>query len=165
MWKCMVALLALLLAGCTSPKSYETLADVHLPLQEPQPREMSLQFPEKTAVTSMTDGSSGKLYLCEGYTILVQTMDGGDLDRTLRAVSGFGREHLQIMEREESNHRRIECVWAAAGEGGDQICRAVILDDGNFHYTLTLIADASTAGQFSEQWQKLSMEFTLGTDQ
>lgn len=151
----------LLLAGCTAPKDYETMSDVY---QEPQveAREVSVSLPEDQTVTAMTDAAGGTLYICDGYSVLVETLDAGDLDRTLRQVSGFNKDKLQIIVREEENVRRMECVWAAAGEGEDQIGRAVILDDGYYHYTLTFMSGASKAAGLTDQWQEIADSFSLG---
>ena len=151
-------LLVLLLTGCAAPKDYETMSDV-LDQRQIEAKEVSISVPEN--VTAMTDAAGNMLYICDGYSILVETLEAGDLDRTLRQVSGFGKEQLQLMQREESSHRRVECVWASAGEGQDQIGRTVILDDGEFHYVLTFMADAKKAGDLTQQWQQIAESFSF----
>lgn len=153
-----------LLTGCSSPKDYETMADNYF---EPQQvaKQVSITVPSMDSVSAMTDADGGTLYLCDGYSVLVETLKAGDMDRTLKHVSGFEREQLQVVERKDDIFRRLECVWAAAGEGQDQIGRAVILDDGAFHYALTFMADAQKAGQLSQQWQQIVDSFNLDTAQ
>ena len=165
MKKCLlIAMLVVLLAGCGAPRSFETLSDEYVQPPQPVMRETQLGLPEEAAVSAITNADQGSIYLCDGYTITVQTMDAGDLDATLRTISGYGKDRLNLLERQAADHRRYECVWAAAGEGEDQVCRAVILDDGNYHYTLTLTAGASNAGDLAQTWQELLGSFTLHTD-
>lgn len=164
MKKCLILMLSmLLLAGCSEPKTFETMSDVYYEPELPDAQRIVLSLPEEAAANVMTDDAGGSLYLCDGYSIMVQTMEAGDLDATLRAVSGFSRDQLQIMEREENTNHRYECVWAAAGEGEDQVGRAVILDDGNYHYIISVMAGASVAGDLTAQWQKLVDSVSLGT--
>ncbi len=164
MKKCLlIAVLVLLLAGCGAPRSFETLSDEYVRPPQPVMRETQLGLPEEAAVSAITNADQGSIYLCNGYTIAVQTLEAGDLDATLRTISGYGKDHLKLLERQAEDHRRYECVWAAAGEGEDQVCRAVILDDGNYHYTVTVTAGASNAGDLVQTWQELLSAFTLHT--
>lgn len=142
-----------LLTGCKD-KEFETISDVYEPPAQ-QAGEVSLALPEDASVTIMENDSMGKIYLCDGYTVLVETLQAGDLDRTLRAVTGYSKDTLTVMQTEEENIKRYNCVWTCAGEGGNQVCRSVILDDGNFHYAVTVMADESAAGDLSNTWQKI----------
>jgi hypothetical protein len=101
------------------------------------------------------EGDSGKVYVCDGYTVTLHTCEAGDLDATLCMVTGFDRDSLPVMERMDEGMKRYECVFTAAGEGGDQVGRAVILDDGNYHYTMTLLTDAASVGELSDVWQNI----------
>ena len=159
--KCWVIAVILLLAGCSAPKDYETMSDVYNELPAHTAEEIAVFVPQGAQTLHNEDGS--KIYLCDGFSIQIQNLPAGDLDRTLRTVSGFSREQLQIIERTENDHHRIECVWAAAGEGEDQIGRAVILDDGVYHYALTLMGNASDAGELAEKWRQITASFTLGS--
>lgn len=149
----MIALSMLLLAGCSQPKAFETMSDVYYEPEAPAAGTLTFWLPEDASVTVMENEQSGTIYLCDGYCIMAQTMVAGDLDATFSSVTGYPREKLQIIEREQGNTSRYECVWAAAGEGGDQVGRAVILDDGDYHYALSVIADASIAGELAQVWQ------------
>ena len=57
-----------------------------------------------------------------------------------------------------------ECVWTGAGEGGDQMCRAMVLDDGRFHYAVTVMAAADDAGDLAKTWQTIFDSVKLSTD-
>ena len=147
--------LCVLLTGCSQPQTFETMSDVYYEPKAPAADTITFSVPQDAAVTVMENGESGTIYLCDGYCIVTQTVAAGDLDATLRNVTGFPREKLQIIQREQGNTARYECAWAAAGEGGDQVGRAVILDDGDYHYVLSVMADASAAGELMQQWQVL----------
>ncbi len=154
----------LCLNGCGDPQSYETISDAYAQPPVAVMQETLLALPEEAAVSAITNTEQGSIYLCDGYTVAVQTMAAGDLDATLRTISGYGADKLRVIERKLPTCRRYECVWAAAGEGGDQVCRAVILDDGSYHYTLTVTAGEKTAGKLTETWENLLGSFSLGTD-
>lgn len=152
-----------LLVGCSAPKDYETMADSY-DVPQREARQVSVSVPFNDTET-MTDAGGSVLYLGDGYSVLVETLEAGDLNRTLKHVSGFNREQLQVVERQDNIYRRYECVWAAAGEGQDQIGRAVILDDGSFHYALTFVSDAEKAGDLNQQWQQIVQSINLDTAQ
>ena len=150
----------LLLTGCGAPVDYETMADVYVQAELPMPAELLVALPPDAAVMTGADGSS-KIWLCDGYTVTAQTLASGDLDATLRSVTGFGREQLSLVELQSGTLRRWEWVWTCAGEGGDQVCRGVILDDGAYHYVLSLQTDAQLAGELSEAWREIVGSFSL----
>lgn len=158
-----VAVLALLLTGCSEPESFETMSDVYYEPQIPTASKIALVLPEEAAVSVMEDPLTGSIYLCDGYSVTVQSLSAGDLDATLREVTGYPRENLLVMEREDGDNRRYECVWAAAGEGEDQVGRAVVLDDGSYHYVLTVMAGAAKAGDLAQTWQQIIDSFGIST--
>ena len=84
--------------------------------------------------------------------------------KTIREVTGFSADRLTLMETEKDGFSCHSCVWTAAGEGGDQIARTVILDDGNFHYAVTAMADSDAAGQLSDVWLHIFRSVSLRTD-
>jgi hypothetical protein len=108
---------------------------------------------------------TGKLYLCDGYSVSVQTMAAGDLDATLKTATGYGQSQLHGIGWERDGIARYECAWASAGENGDQIARTLILDDGNYHYTLTLQAPAEKGGELAPAWNEIFRTFELGREE
>lgn len=154
MKKCLLLMaLALLLTGCAARETFETLGDAYdAPAMAPM-GQLELTLPKEAAAASMENPDAGKLYLCDGYALTVQTMEAGDLEETLRQLTGYGKDQLTVMETKQEGISRFETVWTAAGEGGDQIGRAVILDDGYYHYAVTVMADALTAGTLTPVWQ------------
>ena len=94
---CLMMALAMLLCGCGGAQTFETVADELVMNASAQPREILLTLPEETLLPAM-ETEQGTLYLCDGYDVAVQTMEGGNLDATVRQVSGFGKEDLTIMQ-------------------------------------------------------------------
>ncbi len=150
-----VLLLAALLTGCSAQDTFEGISDVFdIPVMA-QMQKLELTLPDEAAAAVMEDPDGGKLYFCDDYTVTVQTVEAGDLDRTLRYLTGYGKDRLDIMQTTLGGIDRIECVWTAAGEGGDQVGRAVILNDGQYHYAVTTMAEAASAGDLAQKWQEL----------
>ena len=150
-----VLILATLLAGCGAEQTFETVSDLNDVSAMAQMQQVELSLPEEAAAPSMENPDAGKLYLCDGYTLAVQTLESGDLDKTLRQLTGYGRSQLTLMQTNRNGIDRYECVWSAAGEEGDQIGRAVILDDGSYHYSVSVMSAADDAGELADTWQKI----------
>lgn len=159
----LLLLCALLLTGCGAQETFETISD-ELGVSMPAVCDVQLLLPEEAAVPSMESEDGSKLYLCDGYTVTVQTLDGGDLNRTFRELSGHSKDELTVIQTARDGIDRYECVWSAAGEGEDQICRALILDDGVYHYAVTVMANATQSGQLRQAWQEIMDSVSLGTD-
>lgn len=158
MW--FVLMTALLLAGCGAEETFETVGDELVLSVMAEPREVLLTLQGETILPAM-ETDSGTLYLCDGYDVSVQTLDGGDLDGTLRTVTGYGREDLTVMQTGAGAYDCYEFVWTTTGEFGEQACRGMILDDGSYHYVLTAMADADEVSEFREMWNGLFESFAL----
>lgn len=157
---CILLFLVCFLLGCTSPKDFETMSDVYQISQLPQAAKMSVVLPEDALVMVMEE-TSGRIYLCDGYCVMLQTLPAGDLNATLVSVTGHRREELPIMELEQGGMTRYECVWAAVGEEGDQVGRLLLLDDGSYHYALTVLSDAQRAGELADAVQSVFQSLNL----
>lgn len=158
---CCVFLVMVMLSGCGTQSAFETIGDMlDMPVIAIK-RDLQLQLPKEATAPVLQSEDGGKLYLCDGYTLTVQTLSAGDLDRTMREVTGFSREQLTVMETEQKDYRRYECVWSAAAEEGEQVARSVILDDGYYHYAVTVMADFATAGELAQPWKDLLGSVTL----
>jgi len=48
---------------------------------------------------------------------------------------------IQVIKTAQDTYERYDFVWTAAGEDGLQTGRACILDDGNYHYALSAMAE------------------------
>ncbi|MBO5317317.1 MAG: hypothetical protein J6A74_02610 [Oscillospiraceae bacterium] len=156
MKKCwIVGFLVLLLCGCGGQQTFEpVLDDYELPVAAPL-HEISVSLPEDAAQPVLQSTDAGRLYFCNGYTLSLQTLSGGDLDRTLRSITGYGKDSLALIATAYQGADRYECAWTAAGEGAQQVGRAVVLDDGSSHYVVTVMADADAAGQLRSAWDSL----------
>ena len=148
-------MLALALTGCGTQQAMETISDEFDVSAMAEVQQINLSLPEEAAVATLECADAGKLYLCDGYSVTVQTMEAGDLDRTLRNATGFSKEQLTVMQTSPGAFVRYDCVWCAVGEGGDQTCRGIVLDDGNYHYVVTVMADATMAGELTATWQHI----------
>ena len=154
LWILLMAVALMAASGCMAPDAYETMNDMYLQGSVPAAGKLTMLLPVEAAALTM-EGETGAVYVCDGYTVTLHTCEAGDLEATLRTVTGYDRENLSLMERMDEGMKRYECVWPAAGEGGDQVGWTVILDDGNYHYTMTLLADAASVGELSDVWQNI----------
>lgn len=150
----------MLLSGCAGEETFETVADEMVEPVMAQMRQIMVSLPDE-AVSPAAQSDGGKLYQCDGYEILLQTMDGGNLDATVRSISGYSREDVTLIETMQGEYSKYELVWASAGEMGDRIGRATILDDGSYHYVVTVLADADRTEKYGEVWDILFASMTL----
>ena len=145
--------LGLLLAGCGNSQAMETVLD-GLDTQVMAPaRKVNVTLPEEASVPSMEDPQAGSLYLCDGYEVTVQTLNGGDLNETIYNISGYQKQQLTVMQTRGKGFTKYQCAWSTTEEQGDMICRSVILDDGAYHYAVTVMVQADTAAESSDSWQ------------
>ena len=155
-WLWMMAL-AVLLCGCKAEETLETVSDEWMVPAMAQPREISVRLPENTVLPVMEQDGS-KLYMGQDYEIMVETLVSGDLNDTIRTISGFEKEQLTILETNQADTDRYDFVWTTAGERGERLGRAVILDDGNYHYCMTALRDAEES---TVVWQDVFSSFNL----
>lgn len=157
---CVCILAALLLSGCGSRETFETVSDEMIQSVSAEVRDVMLTLPAE-AVSPAAETENGELYLCGDYDIHRQTLEAGDLDATIRSVCGYSREDLTVMETQQNGWKRYEFVWVSAGEIGDRVGHGVILDDGNYHYCLSALGDADGAQQHQSVWQSMFDSFGL----
>lgn len=162
MKKCLVFLviMGLLLAGCGSEETFETVADAQAEQVLVRQRQIYVELPEDAA-SPVVESDSGRLYLCGDYEICIQTLNGGDRSATVRSLSGYEPDAVTVVEREREDAACWEFVWASAGESGDLVGRAMVLDDGMYHYCLTVLADADTTLQNQAVWDRMFDSFRL----
>lgn len=158
-----LACLCLLLAGCGAKETFETVDDLYAQ-PAAQPQFLHIDLPEEAATPTLEQEETGSVYLCDGYTMTVQILPGGSLDTTLTQLTGFTSDRLTVMHTRQSDTDRYECVWSAAGEGEDHVGRLVILDDGAYHYAVTVMAPEETAGSLTKTWQTLLNSAAISTD-
>ena len=154
-------LLALLLSGCGAKETLETVAD-DIPLQPvlAQPAQISVRLPDN-AVSPVLESDTQQLYFCEDYEIAIETRSSGDLSGTITALTGFAPEQLTVMHTSPGGVDRYEFVWAAAGEDGDRLGRGVVLDDGSYHYCMSVLRDAENPKKSQVVWSDVFSSFAL----
>lgn len=153
-------LLVLLLTGCAQQQELENVLDAYAPQPMPKMQYVHIELPEEAAQAVMETDSDVKLYVCQDYTLTMYTVEAGDLQKTVKNATGFSPEALQMIKTQWGGETRYQFVWTAAGEGENMVGRACILDDGNYHYVLTVTAPESKAGMMAQAvWQPLVDSF------
>lgn len=150
-------LLPVLLCGCRAEETLETISDEWIMPVMAQPQEISVRLPEGL-VMPVLEQEGRKLYLAENYEIMLETMDSGDLDATIRALTGYDSDRLTVVQTRQGGAERYDFVWTAAGESGERLGRGAILDDGSYHYCLSSLRDT---GESLVVWQDVFESFTL----
>lgn len=159
-----IPILALLLAGCGGEKTLETVGDVEEAPTSATHQRVLLQLPEELSAPVLQSEKTGTLYICDDYSVTVQTVSAGDIDKTIRNATGMNREDLQIMQTQENGVKRYRWVWATGGENGVQVGRGCILDDGTYHYVLTALADEKASSRVQPAWKEIFGSFRLAQE-
>ena len=155
-WGC-ICLLMILLSGCKAEETLETVSDEWIVPVMAQPREVTVRMPEDL-VLPVLEQEGRQLYMGPNYEIMLETMAAGDLQATIRNLSGYEQEQLTILETDQGEWNRYEFVWTAVGEQGHRLGRAVILDDGDYHYCMSVLRDAEES---LIVWQDVFQSFSL----
>ena len=150
----------LLLCGCTAQETFETVADEPVIPVMAQPREIEVHLPDN-AIAPVLGTDSAQIYLSSDYEIVVETLSSGDIHATVQAISGYEAEKLTVLKTRQGDADRYEFVWACAGETGDRLGRAVVLDDGQFHYCMSVLRDAEDTGESQIVWSEVFDSFAL----
>ena len=151
---------ALLLAGCGAEETLETITDEIVTPVSAQVREIYLELPAEAASPTVESGGD-RLYQCQNYEIYVQTLPGGDLNGTIQTLCGYEKEDLTVMQTQKDGYDCYEFVWAAMGDSGDLVGRAMILSDGSYHYCVSVLGDADWTLENQIYWGDLFNSFTL----
>ena len=151
MRKLIVLFLLVALTGCSGNQILETVTDGNLEPVMAQARELEMELPEEAAAYTV-GGEGDRVYFCDGYSVVVQTMQAGDMDRTMRQISGFSKEALSVMETRQEDAVRYDFAWSSVSDEGEMVCRTAMLDDGYYHYAVTVMAEYTQAGELSKQW-------------
>ena len=154
-------LIALLLTGCGAEETFETVSDDFAQPVMAEIRQVNVSLPEDAAAPAL-ESERGAVYVCEDYEVYQQVLSAGDLGATVREVSGFDLENLTVVTISQDGCKRYDFVWAAASEQGDRVGKGCILDDGSYHYVLTVLGNADTAGDHEAVWREIFDSFSLG---
>ena len=155
-----VLILPMLLGGCAAEETLETVADGIVQPVMAQPGEIAVRLPDN-AVAPVLESEAEQVYLSEDYEIIIETVSGGDISATVQRLSGYPKEELTVMETERDGVKRYDFVWASAGENGDMLGRGVILDDGSYHYCMSVLRDADTTENTQIVWRDVFESFQL----
>ena len=152
MKKCLLWLLpVLLLWGCGPQEVFEQIGDVYEVIGIP-PQAVAVDLPGDAVVHTLGSGQDNAIYFCDGYTLTVQTLAGGDLNRSIGELTGFPLENMTLYQTGNGAVRRYVGTWTCLGETGEQVGRLVLLDDGNYHYAVTVMAPAESVSALQLTW-------------
>lgn len=156
-------MMSLLLSGCGAKETLETVAD-DIPLQPvlAEPAQISVRLPDN-AVSPVLESDTEQVYLCEDYEISIETRASGDLGGTITALTGFDPEQLTVMHTKQDDADRYEFVWVSAGEMGERLGRGVVLDDGSYHYCMSVLRDAENQKKSQVVWSDVFSSFCLAS--
>lgn len=158
-WLCLLVTI-FLLAGCGTQETFETIADEAVERVMAEPQQILVDLPgDVLAPVLKTEGE--QVYLCQDYEIIIETRAAGDLSATVEALSGFSPDQVTMVTSAQETGERHEFVWACAGESGDRIGRAVILDDGNYHYCMSVLRDAESQKVSQISWEDVFSSFRI----
>jgi hypothetical protein len=159
--KCFYLLLiSVFLAGCASAPTLETVADEWVQSAAAPVRQILVTLPQEAAVP-VSESETGQLYQCDGFELALQRLEAGNLDATLRSVTGYGRDALTVIETETGELTRYDLVWSCLGEEGEQVGRACILDDGNYHYVLSVLIPDHRAAELETVVSEIFQSYSL----
>lgn len=157
---CIFFLLAMLLCSCAAEETFETVSDELIQPVMATPRQISVKLPDE-AVAPVLESDEEQIYLCEDYEIILETLDSGDLNATVRHISGYDKENLTVIKTGMDGVDRYEFVWVFAGEEGSRLGRAVILDDGSYHYCMSVMRSAEETEESQIVWNDVFGSFSL----
>lgn len=159
-WMAFLLLFVSLLTACASAETFETISDTLDEVAVAPAHKLVLTLPQEAAVPTVESGDS-RLYQCGGYTISIETLPSGDINATVETLSGYRADALTLMQTKRDGYSCWEFAWASAGEMGDQVGRALVLDDGAYHYSVCVLGDATTASQEKLRWEELFQSASL----
>ena len=152
--------LVLTLSGCAAKETFETVADKLVQTIMPSPQQTTVRLPDN-AVAPVLESDSEQVYLCEDYELIIETVSSGDLNATIQSICGYSKEDLTIMQTQIDGVDRYDFVWASAGEKGERLGRAVVLDDGHYHYCMSVLRDADSTEKTQIVWRDVFNSFSL----
>lgn len=154
-----ICMLLALLTGCTAEETFETVADDQIAPVMAEPKSVSVALPEDLSAPVL-ESDTQLLYMGENYELILEKVASGDLNRTVQKICGYDRDDLTVMKTKQGAADRYEFVWAAAGETGNRLGRAVILDDGAYHYCLSVLCDGD-GEEKGAVWNAVFSSFAL----
>lgn len=155
------AALVLLLCGC-APEQAETVEDVYQPVLEQEAQQVLLEVPVQAGQPVLTNDQGDALYLWDDYSMTVSTRKSGDVTGVIQETTGFLPDQLQVVETPRMEGTQYDCIWTAAGEGGSQVGRLRMIDDGHHLYVMTVMApEAEAAALQGDTWVQVFNSFRV----
>lgn len=156
------AALGLLLCGCTPAEPSETVEDVYQPVLEKEAQQVLLEVPAQAGDPVLTNAQGDTLYLWDDYTLTVATRKSGDVAAVIQETTGFTPDQLQLVETSRMEGTQYDCIWTAAGEGGSQVGRLRMIDDGHHLYVMAIMAPEAEAAALQEDtWVQVFNSFRV----
>ena len=156
----LILLFGVVLCACGRAETFEIISDVVVTGQLSEPAKISLRIPDDAtlAVMSSTDGQS---YEGDHYQIIIQTYAAGDLNQTLQQITGYSSNQLKLMEVTTEAYGKYLCAWSSVSEEGELVGRCAVLDDGRYHYCLSVLVDAQKSGEMRGEIDALFADYSL----
>lgn len=156
-----IVVAALMLTGCARETVvYETVGPVEMePEPVPAAGQIKLVLPEGAAAEAMAEESGMEVYHWEGYELRLETLDSGDIQKTIQTITGIDYDSLTVMEHQKDGMQFYQTVWSGAGEEGLLLGRALVADDGYYHYCVSLLGPED--GQTQEIYDQLYATFAV----
>lgn len=161
--KLAVCLVTLCLVGCSTaqepvmetigPEAYQDFG------AKPVAAQIHVLVPEQAVSEAIADGQNGMVYTWEDHTLILQTRDSGNIQATVEALTGQDYDNLTVMSRNKGDLTYYQTVWSATGEGQINLGRALIADDGAYHYCLSLVSPEDSDAQ--QVYDSLCASFSL----
>lgn len=147
MKKCwIIPVVALLLSGCQAKPTFETIPDVCTETVSQPAQQITVDLPQEAQVPALQSEEGSTLYFCEDYTVMAYTLPAGNMDETLRTATGYSKDALRTMQSYAPEGDCFVCAWTTAGEGEMLVGNARIIDDGSYHYVVTVLSPESRSG-------------------
>lgn len=142
----MLLLVFIMFGGCQKGEDLEVIADDWKETLVQEPAHVQFNVPDDVSLEVMS-GNDWKVYQGDYYQILVQHYPSGDLDRTLKDICGYTKEDLTVIEITGEDIDKYLFGWSAVSEEGELVGRCAVLDDGRFHYCLSVLVNAEKSGE------------------
>lgn len=156
-------LMMMCFTGCGADEKpvFETVADEIVEPVAAEPAPMAVWLPEGAAALTMAE--AGECYAWGENELRLQTMQGGDIRTTLQQLTGLDPQRLTVMEYEREGLQLYQTVWSATGEEGVTLGRAMVADDGHYHYCISLISPETA--QVGEEFARICASLDLSGEE
>lgn len=157
---------AAMLSGCAAEPVYETIGNAMEDTQPvAAPGTIELVLPEDAQMQVVEDEFGSKSYRIGDNEVWTQVRTGGDISATMEQVTGISAEALTVMEYQLMDMPCYELAWITATEEGMKVARTAVIDDGNYHYCVSLMMPEEKAESLGDSFSELLSGLRVsGTD-